>query len=69
MEIPARATFRRNNQDYLFVETAPGQFIRRRVTLGLEQDGKVPVFAGVDPGQRVVTEGCLLLEELIDPST
>lgn len=69
VEIPARATFRRNNQDYLFVETAPGQFIRRRVTLGLEQDGKVPVFAGLESGQQVVTEGCLLLEELIEPST
>jgi cobalt-zinc-cadmium efflux system membrane fusion protein len=69
VEIPAKATFMRNNQYYLFVEESPAHFVRRRVTLGTEQDGKVPVFLGVSPGQKVVTEGCLLLQALIEPAS
>jgi cobalt-zinc-cadmium efflux system membrane fusion protein len=69
VEIPSTATFRKDNQDYLFVEDSPGRYTRRRVTLGLEQDGKVPVFSGLEAGTKVVTEGCLLLEALIDPAS
>jgi cobalt-zinc-cadmium efflux system membrane fusion protein len=69
VDIPAKAVFRKNNQDYLFVEETPGRFVRRAVTLGIEQDGKVPVFSGLAAGQEVVTEGCLLLEALIDPAS
>ncbi len=69
VEIPAKATFMRDNQYFLFVEESPARFVRRRVTLGTEQDGKVPVFTGVSPGQKVVTEGCLLLQALIEPAS
>jgi cobalt-zinc-cadmium efflux system membrane fusion protein len=69
VEIPSAATFRKDNQDYLFVEDSPGRYTRRHVTLGLEQDGKVPVFAGLEAGRKVVTEGGLLLEALIDPAS
>lgn len=69
VEIPAKATFMRGNEYYLFIEESPGSFVRRRVTLGTEQDGRVPVFAGVRPGQKVVTDGCLLLEALVEPAT
>jgi cobalt-zinc-cadmium efflux system membrane fusion protein len=69
VEIPAKATFMRDNQYYLFIEQSPGCFVRQRVTLGTEQDGKVPVFVGVRPGQKVVTDGCLLLEALVEPAS
>jgi cobalt-zinc-cadmium efflux system membrane fusion protein len=69
VEIPAAATFRKDNQDYLFVEESPGRFVRRQVVLGVEQDGKVPVFSGLEAGQKVVTEGCLLLEALLEPAS
>jgi hypothetical protein len=36
------------------------------VKLGIEQDGKVPVLEGVSAGQKVVTEGALLLQALIE---
>jgi cobalt-zinc-cadmium efflux system membrane fusion protein len=69
VEIPSTATFMKGNNYYLFVEESPGHFVRRQVTLGIEKDGKVPVFAGLRPGQRVVTDGCLLLEALVDPTS
>jgi cobalt-zinc-cadmium efflux system membrane fusion protein len=66
VEIPARSVFMRDNKYYVFVEQSPGQYVRQPVTVGAEQDGKVPVFDGVSAGQRVVTYGCLLLESLVE---
>ena len=69
VEIPAAAIFMRDSQYYLFVEESPARFVRRRVTVGTEQDAKVPVFTGVSPGEKVVIEGCLLLQALIEPAS
>jgi cobalt-zinc-cadmium efflux system membrane fusion protein len=66
VEIPAKSVFVRDNLYYLFIETAPGQFQRQPVKVGAEQDGKVPVIQGVEAGQKVVTDGCLLLEALLE---
>ena len=66
VEIPARSVFVRDNVFYLFVETSPGQFQRQPVKVGAEQDGKVPVIQGVEAGQKIVTDGCLLLEALLE---
>jgi cobalt-zinc-cadmium efflux system membrane fusion protein len=66
VEIPAQAVFMQNNNYYVFIEQNPGQFQRQSVKIGAEQDGKVPVFQGVEAGQKVVTDGCLLLESLLE---
>jgi membrane fusion protein, heavy metal efflux system len=39
----------------------PGIFIQREVTVGPEANGLVPIYRGVSPGERVVTEGSFLL--------
>jgi membrane fusion protein, heavy metal efflux system len=66
VEIPARSVFMRDNKYYVFIEQSPGQYLRQSVTVGAEQDGKVPIFDGVSAGERVVTYGCLLLESLVE---
>ncbi len=68
VEIPAKAVFVRDNRSYLFVEESPGRYQRQQVKLGPEQDGMVPVFDGLRAGQKVVTDGCLLLEALVESS-
>jgi cobalt-zinc-cadmium efflux system membrane fusion protein len=67
VDIPSKAIFTIDQKSYLFVELAPGQFERRQVEIGTEQDGRVPVRAGVAPGQRIVAEGGLLLQSVLDP--
>jgi membrane fusion protein, heavy metal efflux system len=62
--IPARAVFTKDNTPFVFIETAPGRYERRQVVLGSETDGRMTVLAGLRAGQRVVTEGCLLLETI-----
>jgi cobalt-zinc-cadmium efflux system membrane fusion protein len=63
--LPAKAVYLKGDKHYVFIESAPGQFERREVQLGAEQDGQVLVLAGVEPGQRVVTDGCILLEQTL----
>jgi len=68
VEVPSKTIFTIDRKSYLFVELSPGRFERRQVEIGTEKDGKVPVLAGVAAGQRVVTEGGLLLQAVLDPS-
>jgi cobalt-zinc-cadmium efflux system membrane fusion protein len=68
VEIPASSVFMVDNQYYLFVETAAGHFKRRQVKVGAEADGKIPVFEGLFAGQKVVTEGALLLQSIVNPA-
>jgi cobalt-zinc-cadmium efflux system membrane fusion protein len=67
-EVPAKAMFLKDNKAYVFVE-ASGGFCRQEIKTGSEVDGKIAVLEGVKPDQRVVTEGCLLLETLLESKT
>jgi cobalt-zinc-cadmium efflux system membrane fusion protein len=66
VDLPTKALFLKDNQHYLYVETASGQFERRAVSLGQENNGRSVVVNGLSAGQRVVTEGSLLLEALLE---
>lgn len=68
VEISSSSVFMLDDEYYLFVETAPGQFKRQQVKVGTEADGKIPVLAGVNAGQKVVTEGALLLQSIVNPA-
>ncbi len=63
--VPAKAVFLKGERHYVFVEEQPGYFARHEVQLGAEQDGHVVVLAGVQAGQRVVTDGCILLQQTL----
>ena len=65
--LPSKAIFTVDRKSYLFVELAPGQFERRQVEIGTEKDGAVPVTSGVAAGARVVTDGGLLLQAVLEP--
>ncbi len=65
VDIPAKAVFLQDNESNVFVETAPGSFARRVVKVAREVDGKVLAMSGVEAGDRVVTEGCLLLQSML----
>ena len=68
LQVPSKAVFLRENQYYVFVEQGAGQYQRHAVRLGSEREGKVAVLDGLKQGQRLVTEGCLLLQSLMDSS-
>jgi membrane fusion protein, heavy metal efflux system len=63
--VPAKAVFLKGEKHYIFVEEQPGRFTLREVEIGAEQRGRVLVLGGVQLGQRVVTDGCILLQQLL----
>jgi len=66
VDVSTKAVFLKETEHYVFVETAPGQFQRRAVKLGLETNGRSQIVAGLSVGDRVVTDGCLLLEAMLE---
>jgi cobalt-zinc-cadmium efflux system membrane fusion protein len=66
LQVPSKAVFLRGNQYYVFLETAAGQYQRQPVQLGSEREGRVTVLDGLKTGQKLVTEGCLLLQSLME---
>ena len=63
--VPAKAVFLNGEKHFVFVQSGPGTFERKEVIVGSEQDGNLPVMAGVQPGERVVTDGCILLQQVL----
>jgi cobalt-zinc-cadmium efflux system membrane fusion protein len=63
--VPTKAVFLKGDKHYVFVEEQPSQFARREVQIGAEQNGRVVILAGVQLGQRVVTDGCTLLQQML----
>jgi cobalt-zinc-cadmium efflux system membrane fusion protein len=70
--LPARSVIYQDGQYYVFVEVSPRKFERRQVTLERESgpDGTGDaVVRGIKPGQAVVAEGSLLVNELMADET
>jgi len=67
VDVSAKAVFLQDNHYFVFVQNAPGQFERRAVKVaGDGQNGRIPVREGLTPGEKVVTDGSLLLQALLD---
>jgi cobalt-zinc-cadmium efflux system membrane fusion protein len=69
VEVPSKALFMKGDDSYVFLEDAPGTYERKQVKVGIEKDNKVPIFDGVSAGQKVVIEGALLLQSIVEPSS
>lgn len=63
--VPSKAVYLRGERYFVFVEERAGRFVRKTVRLGPAFDGTQVVLAGVAEGERVVTDGNLLLERLL----
>jgi cobalt-zinc-cadmium efflux system membrane fusion protein len=66
IQVPSKAVFLRENQHYVFLEKGFGKYQRQPVKLGSEREGRVAILEGLAPGDRLITEGCLLLQSLMD---
>jgi cobalt-zinc-cadmium efflux system membrane fusion protein len=66
VRLPAQAVILAGDRHYVFVEDPPGTFTRREIQVGDEEPSWVQVGAGLRAGERVVTRGGILLEQLLD---
>ena len=63
--VPAKAVYLRGDRNFVFVETAPGAFTRRPVTLGTAFNGSQVILQGIKPEDKVVVDGALLLQRIL----
>jgi cobalt-zinc-cadmium efflux system membrane fusion protein len=68
VEVSSRAVFLRGEKHYVMLEDMPGHYSRQEVTVGSERAGRLIIIEGLKPGQRVVIDGALLLEQLLNQS-
>jgi len=67
LRAPAAAVFLLGEKRYVFVEEAPGRYRRQQVQAGSEREGWIDLGAGVQEGDKVVTEGNLNLLKFFKP--
>lgn len=66
ISVPAVAVFLKGEKHFVFVQEKPGEFVRQEVAIGSEQGGRVLILNGLQAGQQVVTDGCVLLQQLME---
>ncbi|WP_165253463.1 heavy metal-binding domain-containing protein [Paludisphaera soli] len=70
LAVPASAVIDDGTQSLVYVESGPGMFDARAVTLGPRCGAAFPVASGLQPGERVVAQGAFLVdaETRLNPS-
>lgn len=63
--VPSRAVMFTESKHYVFVELAKGKFERLPVVIGVERNGQLAVMSGLQPNQRILAEGVLLLQQVM----
>jgi RND family efflux transporter MFP subunit len=69
VEVPASALVSNGADQYVYVQSEEGRFVRRAVVAGSARDTRVSILHGLEPGETVVVEGAVLLDNQIDLST
>ncbi len=63
--LPASAVLSDGLTSYVYVKENDGSLKRRVVTAGSSSAGKMPILAGIEPGDQVVVQGAILLDNQI----
>jgi len=69
VDVPATALITDGTHQYVYVQDDAGRFARREIIAGPAQDGRVPVLSGLKPGETIVAEGGVLLDNQISLGT
>lgn len=67
LQVPLRAVFFQGGKYFVFVERGAGEFIRREVKTGDAYEGHITILSGLQPGEKVVAEGALALQQMLQP--
>jgi membrane fusion protein, heavy metal efflux system len=64
LTVPTRAVFVEGGRTFAYVQTAPGEFARREIETVTSGPNRLRVVRGLKAGDRVVSDGVLLLRQL-----
>jgi cobalt-zinc-cadmium efflux system membrane fusion protein len=65
VQVPVSAIFLKGDDHYVFVQSGPGEFLKKQVRLGPQTEKDVVVLDGVHQGDKVVTAGTLFLDQFL----
>ncbi|MGC4091760.1 MAG: efflux RND transporter periplasmic adaptor subunit [Polyangiaceae bacterium] len=65
LEIPTSALVSDGAHQYVYVQDAPGHFVRRPVVAGSSRDDRLLIYQGLKAGEVVVEQGAVLLDNQI----
>jgi len=60
--VPHAAVMEQDGRPYVYVEQAPGRFVRRELRLGASEGEWYEVLSGLKPGERIVAQGAFYLK-------
>jgi cobalt-zinc-cadmium efflux system membrane fusion protein len=66
VEVAASTLVSDGATQYAYVQSAPGQFVRRNVVAGPVRDGRAVILSGLTAGETVVEQGGILLDNQIE---
>lgn len=55
--VPSGAILQLNDSSFVFVEAAPGRYLRRKVVTGTEVGGRILIREGLTAGEHILTQG------------
>jgi multidrug efflux pump subunit AcrA (membrane-fusion protein) len=61
LAVPVNAVIRDSSKASVWIAKGNNEFVKREVTLGLIQNGYAQIIGGIQPGDKVVVDGGLLL--------
>jgi RND family efflux transporter MFP subunit len=65
VEIATTAIVSDGEHQYVYVQDSPGHFTRREVVAGSAHEGRMPILRGLSPGETIVEDGAILLDNQI----
>ena len=61
LTVPEKAVFTEGGQNFVYIGTDEREFSRKQVEVTSDESGRLKVLSGLKPGEKVVSEGALLL--------
>lgn len=65
--VPSPSMFFQGGRNYLFIDEGKGKFTRRAVKAGDVRDNRTEILEGLKEGEKVVTGGALMLQQVLKP--
>ena len=62
LAIPKEAVLEIDGKEFVYVEEAQGRFVKRPVKVGTASGDQVRILEGLQPGERIVTKGAVLIK-------
>jgi len=67
LQVPARSVFFQGGSNFVFIDDGKGGYTRQKVETGDVYEGNIAITSGLQPGQKIVTDGALLLQQMLQP--